>query len=601
MVQAVMPAPIPRSAPSPDRHRPRRPHRPRDLTVLIGATSILALLAVLLLIPVGNMLSAAVSSTGWRVITELATTNTGRTVVWHTVLLGITVALLGSAVAFLLAYVQARVHVRGKRVLHVLALVPIVSPPFAFATALIVLFSANGLISTGVFGTDFGIYGLKGLTIGLVLAFFPAPYINMLGMLRSLDPSLEEAASNLGATRWTVFRKITAPMMIPGLAASFLLLFVEAVADLANPLVLGGNYDVLAARAYHAISDNYDVPGGAAYATTLLVPGFAVYMVQRYWVSRRNVVAVTGKPSGRTHIVRDRASRIALLTPAVAIAAFIVLIYATIIVGGFVKILGVNNGFTFGNFYYVLFGGGLKAVQTTTLLAVIAMPISGFLGVAIAWLAVRKLGRFGAGLDFLGMLGLVVPGPVLGIGYAMTFNTPFIAGTRQFFPALAGGGAILGGAAALVMVYASRSLPGTLRAGVGALHQITPAIEEAAISLGATTAQTLRKVSLPLIRPALLSGLTYAFARSMTTLSPIIFLTTPSTLIITNEINGEVAAGRFGNAFAYCTVLIAIVLCGIAALNLVLRSRAQPHPIAHRGIRRRPRPPASIHATRGIT
>jgi len=83
--------------------------------------------------------------------------------------------------------------------------------PVRVATALIVLFSANGLISTGVFGTDFGIYGLKGLTIGLVLAFFPAPYINMLGMLRSLDPSLEEAASNLGATRWTVFRKITAP------------------------------------------------------------------------------------------------------------------------------------------------------------------------------------------------------------------------------------------------------------------------------------------------------------------------------------------------------------------------------------------------------
>jgi len=109
--------------------------------------------------------------------------------------------------------------------------------------------------------------------------------------------------------------------MIPGLAASFLLLFVEAVADLAKPPSTRGNYDVLAARAYHAISDNYDVPGGAAYATTLLVPGFAVYMVQRYWVSRRNVVAVTGKPSGRTHIVRDRASRIALLTPAVAIAA----------------------------------------------------------------------------------------------------------------------------------------------------------------------------------------------------------------------------------------------------------------------------------------
>jgi len=111
-----------------------------------------------------------------------------------------------------------------------------------------------------------------------------------------------------------------------------LLLFVEAVADLANPLVLGGNYDVLAARAYHAISDNYDVPGGAAYATTLLVPGFAVYMVQRYWVSRRKRGRGHRK-TFRPNPYRPRpSSRIALLTPAVAIAAFIVLIYATIIV-----------------------------------------------------------------------------------------------------------------------------------------------------------------------------------------------------------------------------------------------------------------------------
>jgi len=228
------------------------------------------------------------------------------------------------------------------------------------------------------------------------------------------------------------------------------------------------------------------------------------------------------------------------------------------------------------------------------------MPISGFLGVAIAWLAVRNwAGSEQVWTSWACSVSSYQDQCSASDRHDLQY--PFHRRYPAIFPGSRGGRRDLGrrGSArhgVRVQITAWHSA----RRG-GALHQITPAIEEAAISLGATTAQTLRKVSLPLIRPALLSGLTYAFARSMTTLSPIIFLTTPSTLIITNEINGEVAAGRFGNAFAYCTVLIAIVLCGIAALNLVLRSRAKPHPMAHRGIRRRPRPPASIHATRGIT
>ncbi|HBX80239.1 MAG TPA: iron transporter permease, partial [Propionibacteriaceae bacterium] len=105
------------------------------------------------------------------------------------------------------------------------------------------------------------------------------------------------------------------------------------------------------------------------------------------------------------------------------------------------------------------------------------------------------------------------------------------------------------------------------------LQQIDPAIDEASASLGASGIKTFWKVTLPLIRPALLSGLTYAFARAMTTLSPIIFITTPHTKIMTSQILSEVDAGRFGNAFAYCTVLITIVLAVIGLMNLLIRDR----------------------------
>ncbi|HLU10094.1 MAG TPA: ABC transporter permease subunit, partial [Oceanobacillus sp.] len=131
----------------------------------------------------------------------------------------------------------------------------------------------------------------------------------------------------------------------------------------------------------------------------------------------------------------------------------------------------------------------------------------------------------------------------------------------------------LGGAIVIVLVYVTRSVPAALRSGMSALAQIDPAIEEASVSLGANSARTFRKITLPLIRPAFLAGLIYAFARSMTTISAIVFLTTPQTKIMTQQILNEVENGRYGNAFAYCTLLIVIVLVAIGGLYLLVGSR----------------------------
>jgi len=253
------------------------------------------------------------------------------------------------------------------------------------------------------------------------------------------------------------------------------------------------------------------------------------------------------------------------------LSLFIVMIYATVLVGGFVKVPGVNNEFTLDHFTFVLAGIGSKAMVDTTVLAIIAAPVGGVLGMVIAWLVVRKLGRMAGVMDFIGMLGLAVPGTVLGIGYALAYMTPTTVFGVQILPALAGGSAAFAGGLAIVMVYITRSLPSGQRSGISSLQQIHPAIEEASTSLGAGSGTTFRKVTLPLIQTALISGVTFAFARSMTTLSPIVFLTTPGTKIMTSQILAEVESGRFGNAFAYCTVLIAIVLCLILLFNVIIR------------------------------
>jgi iron(III) transport system permease protein len=297
-----------------------------------------------------------------------------------------------------------------------------------------------------------------------------------------------------------------------------------------------------------------------------------------------SVVSVTGKPSGTPQMITHPLVRWGLFSITMFITCLILLIYVTIFAGAFTKVFGVNNDFTWSHFDYVFNGVGFESVGDTTLLAIISTPIAGILGILIAFLVVRKqfLGR--SGLDFATMLGIAVPGTIIGIGYLLAFNTPteitipFLSSPDNPFnltliPKLTGGRAIFGGALAIVIVYVVRSVPAGLRTGVASLTQIDPAIEEASISLGADSARTFFNITLPLVRPAFLAGLIYAFARSMTSLSAIVFLTTPKTQIMTQQILSEVEAGRFGNAFAFCVVLIAIVFAAIGIMYVTVGSQ----------------------------
>ena len=554
------------------------PKKPKKIKLDIGTKTALivsvALLLLMVVFPLLNILTRASEGTGREVFANIFESAVTRKIIVNTIVLGVVVATIGTIIGFFLAFAQVKLNFRGKKLLHIIALVPLITPPFAFATAVISLFGRSGIITRDILGLTPTLYGLPGLTIVLSCSFFPVAYMSILGMMRNLDPALDEASASMGASKLRTFFKVTFPMLIPGFASSFLLLFVEASADLANPLVIGGDFTVLSSRAYIAINGEYDVPAGSAYSLILLIPGLIVFLVQRYWGERKSVVSVTGKPTGTPTFVESRIAKFFLLIIPVAVTSFIVLIYATVIFGSFAKFLGVDNSMTLDNYRYIFSGVGYDAIMKTTIMALIATPIAGLLGMVLAWLIVRKVRRGREFIDFLGMLGLAVPGTVLGIGFAITFNDVIKIGETTILPQLAGGGAIFGGAVAIVMVYTIRSSPAGQRSGIAALQQINPAIDEASASLGASGFRTFRKITLPLIKPALLTGLMFAFAHSMTTLSPIIFITTPETPIMTQKILAEVDSGRFGNAFAFCTLLIFIVLAVMALINLLVRGKS---------------------------
>ncbi|WP_433359622.1 ABC transporter permease [Streptosporangium sp. CA-115845] len=557
--------------------RPRR--RRRELSVLLAIAACVVLVTVGTVLPIGAVLASAFSEDALPRYAEFFTSTVDLRILWNTLVLGLLVGLAGTAIGFLFAFVQTRLDVPGKRVLHLIALVPVISPPFAVATATIVLFGRRGLITHELLGLEYDIYGLDGLVFVLALSLFPVAYLGLLGMMRGLDPATEEAAMTLGASRWRIFRTVMLPLLAPGLAAPFLLLFVEAIADLANPLVIGGDYTVLASRAYLAITGEYDLTSASVYSLILLVPSIGVFLAQRYWLSRKVRTTITGKPSGSVHLITGWV-RWPVYGLAVLVALVIVALYGTVIAGGVTQVFGVDYTLTFAHLHEVLLGVGREAIADTATLAIVATPIASVFGLVIAWLAVRHLPRFGGWLDFAGTLGVAVPGTVLGIGYLLAYRPDRYVGDFLVLPGLVGGSAVAGGAIAIVLAYIVRSVPAGLRTGAAALSQLHPSLEEASTDLGAGPLRTFRKVTLPLIRPALLTGLSYSFARCMTSISTIILLVTPGTRIITSQILSAASTGRYGVAFAYCTVLTAIVLAGFGVIRLLVGRNATLHRVA---------------------
>jgi iron(III) transport system permease protein len=164
-----------------------------------------------------------------------------------------------------------------------MAILPIISPPFIGALSIILLLGQNGLVTRQLLGLrDFPVYGLPGLLLAQVLTFFPVAYLTLRGVLESISPTLEDAAMNLGARRWAVFRRITLPLSRPGVASALLVLFIESLADFGNPLILGGSgFPVLSVQIYLQVTGMFDLAGGAALAVILLVPSVLAFLVQR--------------------------------------------------------------------------------------------------------------------------------------------------------------------------------------------------------------------------------------------------------------------------------------------------------------------------------
>ena len=487
---------------------------------------------------------------------------------FNTLKLGVITSLGAVVVGLLFAYVDCYVSVKSriiKKMFDVVSTLPVVSPPFVLSLSMILLFGRGGIITRELLKIyDSDVYGLKGIAIVQILTFFPVCYMMLKGLLKNIDPSMEEASRDMGASRWKVFTTVTLPLMLPGLGNAFLVTFIESVADFANPMMIGGSYDTLATTIYLRITGgSYDTTGAAAMAVVLLAITLVLFLVQKYYLEAKTAATLTGKASRARVAITDKSVRVPLTILCSAISAFVILMYIAIPFGALFKLWGRDYSLTFKWFQQLFRDDGFKAFKDSFVLSLISAPVTALLSMIISYLVVKKKFRGKGMIEFISMLAMAVPGTVLGVGFIRgfargVFRTGFLQG-------------IYGSGIILVIVFVVRSLPVGTRSGISALRQIDKSIEESAYDLGAGSIKVFTSVTLPLIKDSFLSGLVTTFVRSITAISAIILLVTPRYLLITCRINEFAEKGAYGVACAYATILIAIVYAAIVLMNLVIK------------------------------
>lgn len=497
-------------------------------------------------------------------------------VAWNSLFLAVLVGVITTLLGLVFALMVTRTGFRFGALLRALTVLPIITPPFVIGLAIILLFGLSGVFTQG-FSELFGIqptrwvYGLPGLLIAQTLAFTPIAFLVMIGVVEGVSPSMEEAAQTLRASRWQTFVTVTLPLMRPGLANAFLLGFIESMADFGNPLVLGGNFDVLSTEIFFAIvGAQYDQAQAAILAIVLLFFTLGAFYAQRFWLGNKSYTTVSGKGDAGVHPHLPTTFRKLVYGVAGFWTIFTLIIYVTIFYGSFVRLWGVDFTLTFDHYVKAFAvgwnefglhwrGSAWSSFWTTMQIALISAPLTAAIGLITAYLLVRQNFAGKNAFEFGTMLSFAIPGTVIGVSYVIAFNVPPIE--------LTGTGIIL------VLSFIFRNMPVGVRAGVASMSQIDRSLDESSLTLGANSWQTFRKVVLPLLRPAIMAALVYSFVRAMTAISAVIFLVSAQYDMSTSYIVGRVENNEYGIAIAYSAVLIGVMLTVIGIMQLIVGTR----------------------------
>ncbi len=464
-----------------------------------------------------------------------------------------------------LAFVFARYDFPGRSWIEIGVLMSMLSPPFVGAYAWILLFGRAGVVTEA--GRSIGIelptiYGPVGIAIASSFGLYSLVFMVVRGALSRVSASLEEAAANLGRGPAHVVWSVTLPLVMPAIATSALLVFLGVISDFGTPSILGEGerYPVLATLAYSLYLSEIGGETGMAATTSviLVLIAFALVLATRFLAGRRSVANDTG--GGRQPA---RLSRKAGVVMALGVGALVLITNMPLIVvlgSSFLEVRGVvfQPALTFDN-YTRAFAAMGDALWNSLFFAGAALALTVVAGAALGYLVSRREGPLPRFIDFLVMTPYVVPGTVLGIGYAQVFNgAPFF---------------LTGTASIIIIVYFVRRLPYVTRSSASIVYQIDRNLEEASLNLGRPPLQGFARIMAPLMRPGIIAGASIAWVEIFNELSASIVLYTGGTRTLPIAAYQQSLGGDVGMAAAYASILIAVTAAALALFAAFGRSQ----------------------------
>ena len=476
-----------------------------------------------------------------------------------------TVGIISTIFGLAFALYTTRIAKRTAFIGKIFSILPIVTPPFVVGLGVTLMLGRSGYVTSFLveylgFSSNW-LYGFTGIVIAHTLALTPMSFMILEGALKSIHPSVEEAAYTLRSNRYQAFSYIIFPLLKPALANSFLVVVIQSLADFSTPLVLGGSFDVIATQIYFYIAGSQlDYASASTLGTILLVFSLAIFVIQYLWIGNRSYVTVSGK-SYRGEVQDLPGGLKTLIVFMLAFwVVFNVVLYGSIFYGSFTVNWGVDYTLTLKN-YQLLFGQGFSdgawpSLIQTVIFAASAAPITALFGLLIAYITVRREFKGKKTLEFLTLLCFAVPGTVAGVSYIIAFNSSPIY--------------LTGTAVIIVLSMVMRNMPVGMRAAIAGLGQPDKSLDEASLSLKGSSFKTIWYIVFPLLQPALLSALVTSFVRAMTTVSAIIFLVTADTRVATSYILNRVEDGEYGIAIAYGSILIVVMMAIILFFDWIV-------------------------------
>ena len=468
--------------------------------------------------------------------------------------------LLGVPIAYFYSFYK----IRGAKFLFVVAILCSMSAPFIGAYSWILLLGRSGAITkflSALLGVKMpAIYGFKGILLVQSLKFFPLVFIYMNGAFKNIDNTLMEAAANMGCTGVRRLVKIVLSLSMPTILAAALMVFMQAFADFGTPMLIGEGYQTFPVMIYNAYlgEGGADRNFAAALAVVAVVITAIVFAIQK-WGTNRFKFSMNA-----LHPVEKKEAK--------GIFGFLMHAYCYLLVGiAFMPQLYIiylsfcnykgsirQGGYGLGNYVQASKKLLSRSIKNTAVMGIIALIVIVILAVLIAYLVVRRASALNNAIDTISMLPYIMPGAVVGLALLLAFGKKPLALTGTF--------------AIMVISFVIRRLPYTIRSATATLMQISPSIEEAAISLGASKAKTFVRITVPMMANGILSGAILSWVAIVTELSSSIILYSNKSITLTMSTYLAILRGNDGIAAAFAAILTVVTAVSLLLYLKVSKS-----------------------------